>query len=45
MSEAVGWIGGLEEWRERYVPVVGPGWRGRLISHAPQLGRMVMALS
>ena len=26
-------------------PVGGPGWRGRLISHAPQLGRMVMALS
>ena len=30
---------------ERYVPVGGPGWRGRLISHAPELGRMVMALS
>ncbi|WP_289739477.1 hypothetical protein [Paramuribaculum intestinale] len=27
------------------MPVGGPGWRGRLISHAPQLGRMVMALS
>ena len=30
---------------ECYVPVGGPGWRGPLISHAPQLGRMVMALS
>ena len=44
MSEAVGWIGGVE-WGGALWPVGGPGWRGRLISHAPQLGRMVMALS
>ena len=44
MSEAVGWIGGVE-WGGRYGQVDGPGLRGRLIPHAPQLGRMVMALS
>ena len=30
---------------ECYVPVGGPGLRGRLISHAPQLGRIGVALS
>jgi len=44
MSEAVGWIGGVE-WGGALWTVDGPGLRGRLIPHAPQLGRMVMALS
>ena len=32
--------GGGDRGHGRYVVVGGPGWRGRLISHAPQLGRM-----